>query len=219
MPGMSNSERLVETLQRIGIESIAVLEKSHEVREADLANSRKAIQLSSRAIRAAHRGEFDAAKELSDAAGQTLSRRGTGSNPAVSGGFRFDGEKEFVESALAIALLDGQPIPEPADLGVGFPAWLNGLAEAASELRRAALDAIRQGDAARADELLGIMDESLSLLGTIDFPEGVTGGLRRRTDQLRGVVERTRGDVTHALRQSALEDRMSSLESRLQKTD
>ena len=216
---MSEPDRLVKTLQRIGMESIAVLEKSHEVREADLANSRKAVQLSSRAIRAAHRGEFDAARELSDAAGETLSRRGAGSNPAVSGGFRFDGEKEFAESALAIALLDGGSIPEPAGLGVGYPAWLNGLAEAASELRRAALDAIRQGDASRADELLGIMDESLSLLGTIDFPEGVTGGLRRRTDQLRGVVERTRGDVTHALRQSALEDRMSSLESRLANSD
>lgn len=216
---MSGHERLVETLQRVGVESIAALEKSHEVREADLANSRKAVQLSSRAIRAAHRGEFDAARELSDAAGETLSRRGAGPGGAVSGGFRFDGEKEFVESALAIALLDGQPIPEPADLGVGHPAWLNGLAEAASELRRAALDAIRQGDAARADELLAIMDESLSLLGTIDFPEGVTGGLRRRTDQLRGVVERTRGDVTHALRQTALEDRMSSLESRLGNND
>ena len=216
---MSGPQRLVETLQRVGIESIAALEKSHEAREADLANSRKAVQLSSRAIRAAHRGEFDAARELSEAAGETLSRRGAGSHAAVSGGFRFDGEKEFVESALAIALLDGQPIPDPADLGVGFPAWLNGLAEAASELRRAALDAIRQGDAARADELLAIMDESLSLLGTIDFPEGVTGGLRRRTDQLRGVVERTRGDVTHALRQTALEDRMSSLETRLDMRD
>ena len=125
---MSGPERLVETLQRIGMESIAALEKSHEVREADLANSRKAVQLSSRAIRAAHRGEFDAARELSDAAGQTLSRRGAGSNAAVSGGFRFDGEKEFVESALAIALLDGQAIPGPADLNVGYPAWLNGLA-------------------------------------------------------------------------------------------
>ena len=104
-------------------------------------------------------------------------------------------------------------------MGVGYPAWLNGLAEASSELRRAALDAIRHGDAPRADELLGIMDESLSVLGTIDFPEGVTGGLRRRTDQLRGVVERTRGDVTHALRQTALEDRMASLESRLQESD
>ena len=216
---MSGNERLVETLQRIGMESTAALEKSHEVREADLANSRKAVQLSSRAIRAAHRGEFDAARELSDAAGQTLSRRGAGPNAAVSGGFRFDGEKEFVESALAIALLDGQPIPDPAELGVGYPAWLNGLAEAASELRRAALDAIRQGDAARADELLAIMDESLSILGTIDFPEGVTGGLRRRTDQLRGVVERTRGDVTHALRQTALEARMSSLESKLRHPD
>ena len=216
---MRRSEPLVEALQRIGMDSIAELEKSHQAREAGLANSRKAIQLSSRAIRAAHRGEFEAAKELSDAAGDTLSRRDTGTNAPISGGFRFDGEKEFAEAALAIALLDGQPIPEPAGLGVGYPAWLNGLAEAASELRRAALDAIRQGDVARADRLLRIMDESLSILGTIDFPEGVTGGLRRRTDQLRGVVERTRGDVTHALRQSALEDRMASLESRLKRDD
>ena len=216
---MSGTERLVETLQRIGMESIAALEKSHRAREADLANSRKAVQLSSRAIRAAHRGEFDAAREMSEAARETLSSRGEKWDSSASGGFRFDGEKEFVESTLAIALLDRQPIPEPADLGVGYPAWLNGLAEAASELRRAALDAIRRGDAARADELLGIMDESLSLLGTIDFPDGVTGGLRRRTDQLRGVVERTRGDVTHALRQTALEDRMASLESRLHNTD
>ena len=216
---MSGSELLIETLQRIGLESIAALERSHEAREADLTNSRKAIQLSSRAIRAAHRGEYDAAKELSEATRDALSRRGAKWDAAASGGFRFDGEKEFVEAALTIALLDGRTIPEPADLGVGYPAWLNGLAEAASELRRAALDAIRQGDATRADELLGIMDESLSVLGTIDFPEGVTGGLRRRTDQLRGVVERTRGDVTHALRQTALEDRMASLESRLENRD
>ena len=216
---MSGSELLIETLQRIGLESIAALEKSHQAREADLTNSRKAIQLSSRAIRAAHRGEYDAAKELSEATRDALSRRGAKWDATASGGFRFDGEKEFVEAALTFALLDGRTIPEPAELGVGYPAWLNGLAEAASELRRAALDAIRHGDASRADELFGIMDESLSVLGTIDFPEGVTGGLRRRTDQLRGVVERTRGDVTHALRQTALEDRMASLESRLENRD
>ena len=216
---MSGSELLIETLQRIGLESIAALEKSHEAREADLTNSRKAIQLSSRAIRAAHRGEYDAANELSEATRDALSRRGAKWDAPASGGFRFDGEKEFVEAALTIALLDGRTIPEPAELGVGYAAWLNGLAEASSELRRAALDAIRHGDASRADELFGIMDESLSVLGTIDFPEGVTGGLRRRTDQLRGVVERTRGDVTHALRQTALEDRMASLESRLENRD
>ena len=216
---MNGSELLIETLQRIGLESIAALERSHEAREADLANSRKAIQLSSRAIRAAHRGQFEAAMELSETTRDALSRRGAKWDATASGGFRFDGEKEFVEAALTIALLDGRTIPEPAELGVGYPAWLNGLAEATSELRRAALDAIRHGDAARADELLGIMDESLSVLGTIDFPEGVTGGLRRRTDQLRGVVERTRGDVTHALRQTALEDRMASLESRLENRD
>src|SRR5699024_1906898 len=93
----------------------------------------------------------------------------------------------------------------PEQIGVEDTAWLNGLAEAASELRRDTLDALRQDDIDRAEELLSIMDMIYGQLVTVDFPEAITGGLRRTTDQFRGVLERTRGDVTLSVRQTRLE--------------
>jgi translin len=128
-----------------------------------------------------------------------------------------DGEKEYAEAAITLAFISGSEFPTPDSLGIGAPAYLNGLAEAASELRRSALDAIRAGDPQRADDLLWLMDEAMGILATLDYPEGVTGGLRRTTDQLRAVTERTRGDVTAALRQGDLEARMKTLEQHLQR--
>jgi translin len=198
--------------------SIAALEKSHRAREAGLQASRKAIQLSSQAIRAAHRGEYDEANRLCDLAGRTLSAayREIASEPLVRySGFMHDGEKEYAEAAVVVSLLSGPALPSPETLGISHPAFLNGLAEGASELRRSALDAIRRGDPKRADELLTLMDEAMGVLEVMDFPEAVTSGLRRTTDALRSVVERTRGDVTAALRQQALEARLKAVEGKL----
>jgi translin len=207
-----------DSLQTITDQAIAELEAVHAAREAGLAASRKLIQISSQSIRAAHRGEFDEARKLSAEAGRVL-REALGrleDQPQVRhSGFMMDGEKEYAESALTVALISGSTLPSFSDLGVSVPAYLNGLAEAASELRRSALDAIRGEQPERADELLGFMDEAMAVLTAIDFPDAVTGGLRRTTDQLRAVTERTRGDVTAALRQSALEKRMSAFERRL----
>mgnify|MGYP001578104826 FL=1 len=197
---------------------MAALEKSHAARELGLQAARKAVQLSSQAIRAAHRGEYDAARALSRAAGFALAEAAGKivSQPLMRySGFMHDGEKEYAESALVVAFVSGSRIPGADDLGIGYAAYLNGLAEAASELRRSALDAIRRGDPARADELLGLMDEAMGVVETVDFPEAVTSGLRRTTDALRSVVERTRGDVTAALRQQALDRRLASLEEKL----
>ncbi len=215
---MNDSEHVRHQFQVLGEEAMAALDKIHAAREMGLAASRKAVQLSSRAIRAAHRGEFETARELSIEAGAVIAgaTRDLQDAPSVRhAGFMLDGQKEYVESAITIAFISGTDVPTPSDLDVDFPAYLNGLAEAASELRRSALDAIRHGNVARADELLGLMDETMGLLAIVDFPEGVTSGLRRTTDQLRAVTERTRGDVTAALRQAALEHRISALESRL----
>jgi len=118
-------------------------------------------------------------------------------HPAVRyAGFLHDAEKEYAEAVLTRALVDGQVLPSPADLGVPAPAWLNGVAEAASELRRHALDRLREGDLAAAERLLTSMDDVYDLLVGIDYPDALTGGLRRTTDALRAVVERTRSDVT-----------------------
>ncbi len=199
--------------------SMSALEGMHIARELGLQASRSIIQLSSQAIRAAHRGEFDSARELVHDAGVLLAKAGEKleSQPVIRySGFMHDGEKEYVEAAVTTAFVSGGRIPDLRDLSVSPSAYVNGLAEAASELRRSALDAMRRSDPARADELLSYMDEAMGVVETIDFPEAVTGGLRRTTDALRGVVERTRGDVTAALRQQSLENRLRAIESRSQ---
>ena len=215
---MSRQIEIRDSLQAVADQAVAELEAVHAAREAGLAASRQLIQISSRSIRAAHRGEFDEARALSAQAGQVLrdALARLEAQPQVRhSGFMLDGEKEYAESALTVALVSGSPLPSFTDIGVSVPAYLNGLAEAASELRRSALDAIRKEQPDRADELLGFMDEAMAVLTAIDFPDAVTGGLRRTTDQLRAVTERTRGDVTAALRQSALEKRMAAFERKL----
>ena len=115
------------------------------------------------------------------------------------GGYLHDAKKEFAEAHLTLAFVRGDPLPSAATIGVEIPAYLNGMAEAASELRRHTLDCLRADRLARAEELLAVMDEVYALLVTVDYPDAVTGGLRRTTDALRGVIERTRGDLTNAL--------------------
>jgi translin len=111
----------------------------------------------------------------------------------------YDAKKELAEAWLTLALVRDEVLPSPEDLNVEIAAYCNGLAEAASELRRQLLDRLRQGNMGRAEELMSAMDEIYSLLVTVDYPDGVTGGLRRTTDALRAVLERTRGDLTTAM--------------------
>lgn len=120
--------------------------------------------------------------------------------PAVAhAGFLHDAEKEYAEARLTAALVAGAPLAGPDDLDVLAASWLRGLAEAASELRRHLLDRLRAGDLDTGEDLLSAMDDVYDVLVTVDFPDAITGGLRRTVDALRAVLERTRGDVTNAL--------------------
>jgi len=184
------------------------LEAKHEAREITFPASRKAIRACAVAIRAVHRHEFDAAREHIAEAGALLdeARNATAEHPDVRyAGSLHDAQKEFTEANLTLAYVAHEPGPDAAALGVETPAYLNGMAEAASELRRQVLDCLRREDVAEAEALFAVMDEVYALLVTIDYPEALTGGLRRTTDALRAVVERTRGDVTSALVASRLQ--------------
>jgi len=123
----------------------------------------------------------------------------------AAAGFLHDAEKEYAEARLTPALVGGLPLPGPDELGVGLAAWLNGLAEAASELRRNLLDRLRAGESDRGEELLRAMEDVYDLLVTVEYPDAVTGGLRRATDALRAVVERSRADVTTTVLQVGLQ--------------
>jgi translin len=123
----------------------------------------------------------------------------------AASGFLHDAEKEYAEARLTVALVGGDPLPSFEDMKVGLAAWLNGLAEAASELRRHLLDRLRAGETARGEELLLAMEDVYDLLVSVEYPDAITGGLRRATDSLRAVVERSRSDVTSTVLQSALQ--------------
>ena len=124
-------------------------------------------------------------------------------------------EKEFTEASITLSLVSGKAIPGPDALGVVNSAYLNGLAEAASEMRRELLDHLRRGLIGRCEEILKSMDDIYDVLVTIDFPDALTGNLRRTTDMLRGVLERTRGDLTMAIAQSRLEEKLTRVEEGL----
>jgi len=186
----------------------ARLEGLNKAREAGLAACRQVIRSSSSAIRAVHLGQPDvvATRTAEAAAALDTARTALAPYPAIyHAGFLHDAAKEYVEARATAALVADLPVPGPDELGVEPAAWLNGVAEAASELRRHALDRLRDGRLDTAEALLGRMDSVFGELVAIDLPDAVTGGLRRTLDALRAVIERTRGDITSAVLQHRLQ--------------
>jgi translin len=167
-----------------------------------------------------HRGEFEQARELLDTAREAAVQmvEDVAAYPGVyRAGYTQDALKEFVEACTVYAMLRREPIQGPEALGVDvdYPAYLKGLAEAASEMRRAILDTVRRGDLERGETLLEDMEDVYVAMTTIDFPDAVTGGLRRTTDALRAVLERTRGDLTVSKQQEKLRQALLKFESRM----
>jgi translin len=192
-----------------GDEAREALEGKHEAREITLSASRRAIRACATAIRAVHRREFTEARALIAEAAAFLAEADAaldGHDDIRFAGFLNDAKKEFAEANLTLAFVATQRMPAAEELRVEVQPYLNGMAEAASELRRQVLDCLRRDEVDEAEALLAVMDEVYGLLVTIDYPEALTGGLRRATDALRAVVERTRGDVTNALVAARVKD-------------
>jgi len=194
------------------------LEQVHRDREEAYTTSRQVVQSASATIKAVHRGEFDEASEQVAQTRELHDRMmaAVAASPAIGyAGFVGDAAREYAEAALVLALIAGHELPGPAEMGVEHADWLNGLGDTVGELRRHVLDLIRHDEVEEAERYLEMMDEILQTIMSFDYPESVTKGLRKRSDQARGAVERTRGDLTTALRQSRLERRMKELEDAL----
>jgi translin len=188
---------------------------THGAREQALRLARDMISNSANSIRATHRGDFDRARSLLDKVSTLASEieDALEAHPNLYyAGYVEDAQKEYTEASATLALVRGTRLPGPEDLGVGPAPYLNGLAETVGELRRFILDSLRRDDFNRCEELLDIMDEIYTALVTMDFPDAVTRGLRRSTDMVRGILERTRGDLTIALRQRRLEQKLGLME-------
>ncbi|MGQ9487528.1 MAG: haloacid dehalogenase [Armatimonadota bacterium] len=200
-------------LQSLAGEIRAVLDSKDAVREEALRQSRELIRLSATTVRSIHRHEFDSALQgLAEAerrAVELLALREPHADIYYAG-YVQDALKEYAEANLLYALVQSQPLPSHAELKVEVPAYLNALCEAASECRRHILDLLRNDDTAKAERLLAEMDDIYYMLVTFDYPDALTGGLRRSVDALRAVLERTRGDVTITAIQRELEEALRS---------
>lgn len=191
------------------------LEAKNKLREEALKRSRTLIRQCASTIRAIHRQEWAAAQEelnRTRASAQGLRDLLIDHPDLYYAGYTQDALKEYVEAFLTYALVRDEELPSPAMLEVPADTYINGLAEASTELRRYILDILRHGHDQEAERMLETMDSVYSLLVTIDYPDAITGGLRRRTDTVRGVLERTRGDLTLSLRQQRLEKALAKFE-------
>lgn len=180
----------------------------HQARENGLQCCRKTVQTCAKAIRSLHRREFEACRKLLNEARDLLEKARAHLRDHLAlyhAGFLTDAEKEYVEGETVYAIVLGNPLPDPEELSVELTAYLNGLGEAASECRRYVLDSLRGGELTHAETIFNVMEEIYDELITFDYPDALTGGLRRTCDALRAVLERTRADLTTTSIQKELE--------------
>ncbi len=195
-----------------------VFEARTKARDLALAQTRSLTRLAANSIRAIHRSESDQAHELLDQARaivDTLKHDLAEYPDLYFAGYTQDAIKEYAEASITCALIEDKPLPLPTDLGLEYATYLNGLAETTGELRRRCMDILRQGYSAEAERLLASMDEIYALLVTMDYPDAITNGLRRHTDLTRGIVERTRADLTLSLREQHLQQALHEVAAKL----
>lgn len=194
-------------LASVEAEARSCFDAKFKARELGITNSRKIIRCAANAIRSLHRGEIEAAENLMAEAASLLkaSEAALADHPDIRyAGFVNDAAKEYAEASITAALIADRTVPPPSELGVDIAPYLNGLGEAIGELRRRLLDLLRDGQVTAAEGVLAQMSDMLDLLVALDYPDGMTGGLRRTTDVARALIERSRADLTTTVVQERL---------------
>lgn len=206
-----NNERLNLMAERISSSFTA----KDRAREIIIRQCRDIIRHSANAIRAVHRHEFDQAHQTLNAAAaiirEILSENRENNSDLLHTGPLHDAQKEFAEASITLSVLCLYDLPDPDIMGIGYAAYLNGLGESVGEIRRYILDSVRRDDFSRCDELLSVMDDIYSILVTMDFPDAITRNLRRTTDSVRGILEKTRSDITVVMKQKELEGKIQAM--------
>jgi len=190
----------------------------NRARDEALAQARQVTRYSANVIRAVHRGEHESARSQLEHTSKLTAALKVGLRDFPDlyfAGYTQDAIKEYVEASIFSAIVWGEHLPRPEELGVEPAAYMNGLAESVGEMRRRCLDILRQGYSQQAEQLLAYMDDIFNVLVTMDYPDAITNGLRRQTDVIRSILERTRGDLTLSLRQHSLQQSIEKLLDKL----
>ena len=209
---------MVNSLEELSDRIRKSFEQQNQIRDQALAQSRNLIRHAARAIRAIHREDAELAREHLAEADElaTAMRQDLTNQPDLYfSGYAQDALKEYCEAHLTVATILNQDWPSPEDLKVEFATYLNGMSEVIGELRRRIMDIMREGHSKEVERLQDVMDDIYAQLVTMDFPDALTYGLRRRTDIARSIIERTQADITISLRQQQLEMKIAELSNQL----
>jgi translin len=185
------------------------LDRKNAAREGALPASRRAIRSCADAIRALHRGEVAEADRLTERARSSIDEglAAAEGHPDVRfAGYLQDAEKEYAEALITRAIIQGSEPPDPEACRVEDAPYLGGMADAIGEARRHVLDLLRTGEVSTGERILETMEDMYSVLASMDYPDAITGNLRRLTDVARSLIEKTRGDVSIAFVQRDLRD-------------
>jgi len=208
----------MDRLAIIADEIHQTFEARTNARDKALSQARTLTRHCANAIRSVHRNEFADAEKQLDSASRIVESLQTELEPYPDlyfAGYTQDALKEYAEASIVYSVINEKELPTPRELNLEDSSYLNGLAEAVGEFRRRCLDILRLGYSQEAERLLQQMDDIFAVLITMDYPNAITGGIRRQTDIARSIIERTRGDITLSLRQEHLEQSMAKLEQKL----
>jgi translin len=218
---------LLLTLKRKGLETLPTLKSllkdiqqelsnKEQVRHDAHENMRKATSLSKQAILLSHQKRLEEAKKQIEKAKELILKLVDLSKeyPAMiyGGGMYSAALQEYSEACIFVGLIEEERFKTAQEIGVPSVEYVLGLADVVGELRRLALDALREGDVAKGEKCLQTMDEIYVELEGLDEAYMLVPGLRRKDDVSRRIIEATRGDITQEVRRKALEDQLREFE-------
>ncbi|MBY8985897.1 MAG: hypothetical protein KGD65_12560 [Candidatus Lokiarchaeota archaeon] len=178
----------------------------YNIRENILRLSRNIVRDCSVGIKHIHRKEFSMFQEKKknvELGLETLSGL-VNKNPGVFSKFLKTPEQEYTELIVFYSIISDKEIPSPSELKISPINFALGLADVIGELRRYALDNIRNSQTNELNKILESMDEIYTNLFSVDYPVGVTQDLRHKVDVARNIIEKTRGDVSLAIQMNDL---------------
>jgi translin len=211
-----NEMKLSEILKPLREE----IDDDDTVREKTLPLARESVRKCSEAIKLVHRGKFEDAKTLIYEASKIIEETELEMKKSdfISKTRNLDvAYQELTEASNLLSIIEKERFTPPKEHNIPVRAYLTGLADTVGELRRASLDLLRSDGLEHAEKLLAFMEEILEELQTFDYPNALVPDLRRKCDVARGLIERTRGDLTRAVGQSKLISKLEGLEKKLKK--
>ena len=193
-------------LKKIFLYLTTELDELDLIREEILKVSRTIIRDCSIAIKNVHRREF---KEYSEKVNEIQINHNKllsliDINRGEFSKYLKTPEQEYSEAIVFHSIITNKDIPSPDELNIIPLNFALGLADVIGELRRYALDNIRNSQIEDLNQILELMDELYSYLFSLDYPSGLTQDLRHKTDQARTLIEKTRGDISISLQMNEL---------------